>query len=278
MPTSRVALPTLVVALIAGLVTLHEAPPLLATLAGLALLVGLFAYDQRGARTGAQSLAFALVCGLALLCTFSYPFGLVLPAFGASATFMAQDFPALLWFVGTAAFWFIDRSRMEARQSPGLAYTQSPISQAAPSIYPVAAPQPQPLYTPPTTPVTRPITPVAPEPEPVRNWNPPAPEPQPMQAEPVYAAAPISTVAPPAAAPVPSGKEVSIYVNMLDEGMSVLRSVRAEHLGRDFYVIVDQMPDDEKWEYSPGQVVRCRKKNLSNGKGLVAYEEAPRAQ
>jgi hypothetical protein len=109
----------------------------------------------------------------------------------------------------------------------------------------------------------------------------------------VYAAAPEATPAPipqpipqptpqptPAAAPPPvlTGKEVSIYVNMLNEGMNMLRAVRAEHLGRDFYMIVDQMPADESWEYVPGQVVRCKKKNLSSGKGLVAYEEAPRAQ
>jgi hypothetical protein len=60
--------------------------------------------------------------------------------------------------------------------------------------------------------------------------------------------------------------------------MNVLRIVRAEHLGRDFYIIVEQMPAGETWEYVPGQVVRCRKKNLSSGKGLVAFEEAPRAQ
>jgi hypothetical protein len=84
-----------------------------------------------------------------------------------------------------------------------------------------------------------------------------------------------------AAAPVPaahSGKEVSIYVTMLGEGMNVLRTVRAEHLGRDFYIITEPMPADENWEYTTGQVVRCKKKNLSNGKGLVAFEEAPRAQ
>jgi hypothetical protein len=78
--------------------------------------------------------------------------------------------------------------------------------------------------------------------------------------------------------PVLTGKQVNIYVNMVGEGMNVLRSVRAEHLGRDFYIIVDEMPADENWEFMPGQVVRCKKKNLSNGKGMVAYEEAPRAQ
>jgi hypothetical protein len=65
---------------------------------------------------------------------------------------------------------------------------------------------------------------------------------------------------------------------LLGEGLNVLRSVQAEHLGRDFYRIVDTMPENERWEYQPGQVVRCKKKNLSSGKGLVAVEEAPRAR
>ena len=77
---------------------------------------------------------------------------------------------------------------------------------------------------------------------------------------------------------VKPGKEVSIYVNLLGEGMNMLRAVRAEHLGRDYYRIIEPMPDSEKWEYGPGQVVLCRKKNLSSGKALVAVEEAPRAQ
>jgi hypothetical protein len=89
-----------------------------------------------------------------------------------------------------------------------------------------------------------------------------------------------SAAAPPPKAPIPTGqgKEVSIYINLLGEGMNVLRAVRAEHLGRDFYIIVEEMPTGETWEYGPGQVVRCKKKNLSSGKGLVAFEEAPRAQ
>ena len=78
--------------------------------------------------------------------------------------------------------------------------------------------------------------------------------------------------------PIPSGKETSIYVNLTGEGMNLLRSVRAEHLGRDYYRILDTMPADENWEYPPGAVVRCKKKNLSSGKALVAFEEAPRAQ
>ena len=47
---------------------------------------------------------------------------------------------------------------------------------------------------------------------------------------------------------------MSIYVNMVGEGMNLLRPVRAEHLGRDFYIIIDEMPTDENWEFVPGQV------------------------
>ena len=82
---------------------------------------------------------------------------------------------------------------------------------------------------------------------------------------------------PPAAIPIPAGKETLIYLNLVGEGLNVLRTVRSEHLGRDFYRILDDMPEGETWEFLPGQVVRCKKQKLSNGKGLVAFEEAPRA-
>ena len=76
----------------------------------------------------------------------------------------------------------------------------------------------------------------------------------------------------------PAGKETAIDVSLTGEAMNMLGSVRAEHLGRDYYKIIEEMPDTERWEYGPGQVVRVKKKNLSSGKALVAYEEAPRAQ
>lgn len=68
-----------------------------------------------------------------------------------------------------------------------------------------------------------------------------------------------------------------IYVSLVGEGLNVLRAVRAEHLGRDFYKIVEPMPDGETWQFGPGQVVRAKKKNLSSGKAMVATEEAPRS-
>jgi hypothetical protein len=275
MATSRVTLPALLVAFIAGLVAFQNAQNWSACLSGLALLIALFAYDQRGARNGWQSLAFAFVCGLAMLDASLYPLGGLLAGLVA-----ANLVPVLIWLIGTFTFFLIDRSRMGYRQHAGSsAYLRPPDSQAPTTIFQAAqqraftpAPdyQAAPAYQP--APVYQPAA-VAQAVEPVVQ-----PHVQPVvQSEPVYIPAAAST---PVAAPPPvrTGKEVSIYVNMMDEGMSVLRAVRAEHLGRDFYIIVDEMPADEKWEYVPGQVVRCRKKNLSNGKGLVAYEEAPRAQ
>jgi hypothetical protein len=71
-------------------------------------------------------------------------------------------------------------------------------------------------------------------------------------------------------------KEAMVYVGLVGEGLNVMRSVRAEHLGRNYYKIVEPMPEGERWQYGPGQVVRCEKKKLSTGKALVAVEEAPR--
>ena len=88
----------------------------------------------------------------------------------------------------------------------------------------------------------------------------------------------MSPVQPPNAIPVPAGKEVMIYVNLVGEGLALMRPVRAEQLGRDYYRIVEEMPGNETWEFQPGQIVKAKKKNLSSGKALVATEEAPRAK
>lgn len=97
---------------------------------------------------------------------------------------------------------------------------------------------------------------------------------------PLEVAAPIASLPPPPqAVPIPtgSGKPTLIYLNLVGEGLAVLRSVQAEHLRKDFYLITEPMPPGENWEFKPGQVVRCQKRNLSSGKALVAVEEAPRA-
>ncbi len=124
----------------------------------------------------------------------------------------------------------------------------------------IPPPTPPPAYAPPSQPVQS---------QPVQTQPPPAyAPPAPASVAPAPVPQPIA---------VPSGKETMIYVTLVGEGLNVLRAVRAEHLGRDYYKIVDEMPEGETWQYRPGQVVRCKKKNLSSGKAMVATEEAQRA-
>jgi NAD(P)H-flavin reductase len=68
----------------------------------------------------------------------------------------------------------------------------------------------------------------------------------------------------------------TVFVSLLDEGVDVWRPVSAQHIRDDVYRIVGQPPDpgDEKWEFLPGQHVRCRLQQLSEGQFLVAYEAA----
>lgn len=258
METSRVNLAALAVALAAGLLVLHlpESQGIVASLAGLALLVSLLAFGKENGRTGMQSLAFAMVCGLAALGLLAFPLRYVL---GTGRTVLGQDaLPPACWLLASAIFWFVDRSGADSG-------APQPVSFSG------AYTQPTANLTTPAAAIARAQT-VAAAPAAVsavmQDNSPAVPPPAPTTG---------STVAAPAA-PVPSGKEANIYVTMVGEGMNVLRSVRAEHLGRDFYLITEEMPQDESWQFLPGQIVRCKKKNLSNGKGMVAYEEAPRAQ
>jgi hypothetical protein len=137
-----------------------------------------------------------------------------------------------------------------------------PSSFSRPTFSQPIAPEPPPLFT----------SHVAPAPEPVPRPIPPPPPPP-------AAAAPVAAPEPPpfAIAPIPPGREATIYVTLIEEGLNVLRAVRAENLGHDFYRIAEEMPPGETWQYGPNQVVRCKKKNLSSGKAMVAIEEAPRA-
>ena len=69
-------------------------------------------------------------------------------------------------------------------------------------------------------------------------------------------------------------KVMTVYVSLLDEGVDVWRPVSAERVEEDVYRIVEEAPgpEDEKWEFLPGQLVRCRLQQLSVGEFLVAYE------
>ena len=71
---------------------------------------------------------------------------------------------------------------------------------------------------------------------------------------------------------------IEIYVYLLDEGTDVWRPVQAEKLGNNLFRIIsiNPDPDDEKWQFSTGNIVKCEERILSNSnpiKCLVAIEK-----
>jgi hypothetical protein len=265
METSRidsVALLTAVVAIALAFAVAHGEFGYLTSIGGLTLLLVLFAYDRHGYRSGWQSLAFAAIAGLCVALASGFGFALFLKPAQAPAPDFYDKWLALAWLVATFVFTTIDRVRMSTRAPSSLGLTAGSVMTAG------EVPMPAASFTTAFVPA-KPAFQAAPAPEPVVQEPPPVPvaaDPRPnLPPEP-----------PPSAVKVPPGKETEIFVNLVGEGLNVLRRVRAEHLGRDFYRIIDTVPENENWQFQPGQVVRCRKTKLSSGKSLVAFEEAPR--
>jgi hypothetical protein len=73
----------------------------------------------------------------------------------------------------------------------------------------------------------------------------------------------------------PSLRE-QVFVALFDEGVAVWRPVEAVRLSGDtFRLLEDQARDsDEKWEFLPGEVIRCELRDLSDGPALVALARA----
>lgn len=247
----------LLIAVIAGALALMLLPgPLtwLISIGGLTLLLTLLAYDQEGNRTFFQSLAFSAVAGFCIVLISVIIFQLAAGITTADKRFSEQWAP-ILWACATGIVCGIDRTRMGTRELSAGTRMHAPIPSHS-TVFETAATS---EYVPPPAPSA-----TVSEPDQRRET--------PVQRPPMEPARPQPTPV-----PMKPGKETMIYVNLVGEGLNVLRSVRAEHLGRDFYKIIDSMPEGETWEFQAGQVVRCKKKNLSSGKGLVAVEEAPRA-
>jgi hypothetical protein len=245
----------------------------IAAIAGLVVLFVLFAYDGEEKRSAFESVAFGAVCAFALLPVASA----VIRAY----THAPANYPVLngrwlpvTWIGATIVFLLIDRIRAASRpgvvvRGPAALGIARPVYEPAAS--PTAAAAPIPAFAPPAAPAT-PSEPMTP---PEAMVPPPPPPPPPPAATPVPAPAPPPVAQQPA--PVPHGKPVTIYVNLVGEGMALMRTVQAEHVGKDFYLITEPVPPGETWEFSTGQIVRCEKKKLSHGKALVAVAEAPRA-
>ena len=69
---------------------------------------------------------------------------------------------------------------------------------------------------------------------------------------------------------------MEIYVFLLDEGTDVWRPVQAEKIGDNLFRIVSVNPDpeNEKWQFSTGEIVKCEERSLSNSnKCFVAIEK-----
>jgi hypothetical protein len=241
------------------------------TIVGLSLLFVLFGYDEESDRPMMQSLAFAAVAGLCAMAAAIYPITLMMQPKSP------EQWAASIWLAATLLFFAVDRMRASSRESSAMTLASAQGVRAATYTPPAAYVPPAPVYTPPPPapafvpqPVYQTAAAAAPEP----SYEPPPPPPPPVHQ-------PTHSVQQPVAvsiAPIPQGREAIIFLNLMGEGLNVLRSVKAEHLGRDYYRIAEPKPDNERWEYEPNSVVRCRKKALSNGKQLVAFEEAPRAQ
>ena len=71
------------------------------------------------------------------------------------------------------------------------------------------------------------------------------------------------------------GTKVLIYVALLDEGVAVWRPVAAEFHAQGLYRITDVQPEDERWQFTTGNTVRCEEHRFQDGTvGLVARERA----
>jgi hypothetical protein len=62
----------------------------------------------------------------------------------------------------------------------------------------------------------------------------------------------------------------TIYMYLPDEAVDVWRPVQVEVLGNGHYRVLGPMPEDEKWEYPPGSIIRIEMKRLSTGDAMVA--------
>jgi hypothetical protein len=242
------------------------------TFAGVTLLLVLLAWDEQPARSFVQSIAYAAVGGFALMLAFSWLFA-YLESNRTYLAFQGGWYP-IFWGIGLVIFTVVDRVRVGNRvpDASEFAPRGAPMmAQTAPvgSVFGIAAP--------PRT--------AAPTPAPARTAAPVSISEEttiaavyPAASVPSYAAAAAAPApAPVMAPPAPAIKETTIYVGLLGESRGALRPVRAADLGHNYYQILEEVPPGDEWQFTTGQVVRCQKKNLSTGKGLVAVEEAPRA-
>ena len=62
----------------------------------------------------------------------------------------------------------------------------------------------------------------------------------------------------------------TVYVALLDEGTEVWRPVAVEQVGPGLFCLLGPVPEGERWQFQPGQVVRCEGRAFAGGRALVA--------
>jgi hypothetical protein len=71
------------------------------------------------------------------------------------------------------------------------------------------------------------------------------------------------------------GEICTVYVRLLGEGALVWRPVSARRVGPGLFHLFGAIPEGERWEFEPDQVVRCAVRVFSGGdQGLAAFERA----
>jgi hypothetical protein len=67
---------------------------------------------------------------------------------------------------------------------------------------------------------------------------------------------------------------MTIYVELLEEGVPCWRPVKAEKLPDGSFRILDSCPEEECWAFETGDVVKCEKREVQGGVAWVAYSRA----
>lgn len=233
-------------------------------IAGVLLTLVLLAFSTGGDRSFFQSAAYGGVVGYCLTVA-------ILGGIQFSHSQIDPEWQFGLVVVLGAIFMLLDRM-VAGSSASGALLTGQPLP------VPVPAAPPRPYTPPPPPPLTAPVAPQPVVRQPLEFTPPPPSFEQPVPAPPPVIPTPPPPPPPNAVALPPNvGKPATIYVNATETGITFLRPVQAEHLGRDFYRIVENPNPGEQWDFTTGQIVRCQKRNLTSGKALVAFEEAPRA-
>ena len=60
-----------------------------------------------------------------------------------------------------------------------------------------------------------------------------------------------------------------VHVALLGEGTDVWRPTQARHIQGEVYELLGSIPEDETWQFSPGQLVECEEHAFSGGSSAL---------